>query len=131
DIVDTKLNANSLTNSGMDFNGDYRFAFMKGRLDFNTSLNYTFENRLTSLGTTNDNLNSLGSNESLYDASPSHITATTTKFHGTVGATYTQGGFVGTVQARMIGAAWLVSQWVNTNYLSNADNALPFTVYLD
>ncbi len=131
DIVNTKLNANSLTSSGMDFNGDYRVPFMEGTIDFNAALNYTFATRLTVLGSTNDNLNSLGGAESFYDTSIGPKSAPTTKFHGTVGATYTQGGWLGTVQARMIGAAWMETQWINTNFLSNYDNAVPFFVYFD
>ncbi len=118
-------NIDSETTSGLDFLADYRMPFMAGAFDFNANTNYVFHYDYTHLGTTCDPANGIAPDQGDYPS----CTQGNPKFRGTVALSYTQGGWLGTVQARMIGATHLVTQWINMNEVDNND--IPFYTYLD
>lgn len=120
------LNSDEETESGLDFNGDYRFQFGPGALAFTSAMNYVFEQRYISRpqGIQCDIANSIGADAGYYcpiNGEP--------KFRGFVAATYTQGGWLGTLQERMIGAEHLYSGWANGVNVDNND--IPFYWYTD
>ncbi len=117
-------NANVYTTSGLDFLADYRIPFMSGALDFNVDTNYAFELRYVTSAGTCDPENGIGSDQGVYCGQ-----AGNPKFRGTVATTYAQGPWLATIQARMIGAEHLVSNW--TSGVQIDDNDIPFTTYVD
>ena len=119
DIITEPLNLASLTTSGLDVDGDYRFPFRQGAWDFNLASTYMFEQTYTALGRAFDYANSI-SYDSPYLGVP--------KFKATLAATYTQGPWLGTIQTRLIGQAKLSNDW-NASYVDN--NNVPFISYWD
>jgi outer membrane receptor protein involved in Fe transport len=124
-VLSPPLNFDRETNSGIDVNGDYRFPFLSGALDLNTSINYMFQQRYTSINGSCDSANSLGADASAVFCPILGVP----KFKGSVALTYSQDGWLGTLQARMIGAAHLYTGWQNGVNVDNND--LPFYTYLD
>jgi outer membrane receptor protein involved in Fe transport len=125
-IATPAVNSDSQTTTGLDFLADYRMPFMGGSLDFNVDTNYIFSFDYTHLGTTCDALNGLSYDQANY---PSCVAGQNVKFRGTVAVSYAQGGWLGTVQTRMIGAAHLVNVWTSGVNVDNND--IPFYAYLD
>jgi outer membrane receptor protein involved in Fe transport len=125
-IISTTLNSDWETTSGVDFLADYRMPFGPGALDFNVDSNYVFELRYSSLGTTCDSMNGLEFDQYIY---PACTAGGVPKFRGTVAVSYAQGAWLGSVQARGIGAAHLVSNW--TSGLQVDNNDIPFQTYVD
>jgi iron complex outermembrane recepter protein len=126
-VFSIPLNSDEETTSGLDFNGDYRFPFRAGALDFNSSANYMFDERYVSRlqGIQCDTAGSIGNDLGLYCGGLSGVP----KFRGSLAATYTQGGWLVTVQERMIGAAHLYTGWVSGVNVDNND--IPFYWYTD
>ncbi len=125
-IISTTLNSDWETQSGLDFLADYRVPFGPGALDFNVDSNYVFELRYNSLGSTCDPMNGLEFDQYIY---PACAAGGVPKFRATVAVSYAQGPWLGSVQARGIGAAHLVSNW--TSGLQVDDNDIPFQTYVD
>ncbi len=121
------LNSDEETESGLDFDGDYRFPIGAGALDFNSAMNYVFEQRYISRpqGIQCDIANSIGADATNFycpiNGEP--------KFRGSVAATYTQAGWLATVQERMIGADHLYTGWQDGVNVDNND--IPFYWYTD
>ena len=123
-VISQAVNSDWETESGLDFLADYRMPFGPGALDFNTNENYVFALRYSSVGNICDPMNGVSYEESSYC-----IPQGVPKFRGTVAVSYSQGGWLGTVQARMIGAAHLVSEWTTGIQVDNND--IPFQTYVD
>jgi outer membrane receptor protein involved in Fe transport len=124
-IISQVENIDSATTAGLDFVADYRTLFMAGALDFNADANYVFHFDQTHLGTTCDTANGLGPDQGGYPS----CSGGNPKFRSTVALSYSQGGWLGTIQARMIGATHLVTQWISMNEVDNND--IPFYTYVD
>jgi iron complex outermembrane recepter protein len=125
-VITEPVNSDHESISGLDFNGDYRFPIGAGALDFNSTMNYIFEQRYASVGFSCDNLNGISYDEGSYCP---NSTSGVPKFRGTVAATYSQGGWLGTVDTRMIGASHLVNNWISGVQVDNND--IPFYWYFD
>jgi iron complex outermembrane recepter protein len=125
-VISQAVNSDWETTSGFDFLADYHLPFGPGTLDFNTDMNYVSALDYSSLGTTCDPENGLGIDQFDFGGC---VPEGDPKFRGTVAVSYAQGGWLGTVQARMIGAAHLVTQWINTPEVDN--NNIPFYTYID
>jgi outer membrane receptor protein involved in Fe transport len=126
-IINRVQNIDSADTAGLDFLTDYRMQFMAGALDFNADYNYVFHYDTTHLGTTCDTANGLGPDQGSYPGCG--FGGGNPKFRGTLAVSYTQGGWLGTVQTRMIGATHLVTQWINMNEVDSND--IPFYTYVD
>jgi outer membrane receptor protein involved in Fe transport len=124
-VLSPPLNFDRQTNSGLDLNGDYRLPFLSGALDINSSMNYMFQERYTSINGSCDSANSLGADASAVFCPIVGVP----KFKGAVALTYSQGGWLGTLQTRMIGAAHLYTGWRNGVDVDHND--LPLYTYLD
>lgn len=125
-VVSQAVNSDWETESGMDFLADYRVPFGPGAFDFNTNLNYVFFLRYESVGSTCDPMNGVSYDQGDF---PACIPQGVPKFKGNVAVSYSSGGWLGTVQARMIGAAHLVSNWTSGDQVDNND--IPFYTYVD
>jgi len=125
-VISQAVNSDSQDTSGIDVLADYRMPFLSGAIDFNTVNNYVFMERYTTLGNTCDQLNSLAPDQ--YDYSGCNTTGNP-KYKGTHAVTYSQGGWLGTIQARMIGATHLANNW--TSGLQVPNNDIPFYTYVD
>jgi len=125
-VISQAVNSDWETESGIDFLADYRIPFGPGALDFNTNVNYVFALRYSSVGSVCDPMNGVSYEQSSY---PACIPQGVPKFRGNVAVSYSQGGWLGTVQARMIGAAHLVSNWTTGVQVDNND--IPFQTYVD
>lgn len=125
-VISQAVNSDWETESGIDFLADYRIPFMAGALDFNTTENYVFALRYSSVGSTCDPENGVSYDQGSY---PACVPGGAPKFRGNVAVSYSQGGWLGTVQARMIGAAHLVSNWTTGVQVDNNDIA--FQTYVD
>jgi iron complex outermembrane recepter protein len=126
-VFSIPLNSDEETTSGLDFNGDYRFPLSAGALSISSSMNYIFQERYISRpqGIQCDTANSLGNDTGIYCGGLSGVP----KFRGNVAFTYTQGGWLGTLQERMIGAAHLYTGWQSGVEVDNND--IPFIWYTD
>jgi iron complex outermembrane recepter protein len=125
-VLEPAVNSDWETESGLDFLADYRMPFGPGTLDFNTDINYVMALDYSSLGTTCDPENGISFDQFDYGGCDAQGNP---KFRGTVAVSYAQGGWLGTVQTRMIGATHLVTQWINTPVVDN--NNIPFYAYID
>jgi iron complex outermembrane receptor protein len=94
------LNAASDYVSGLDFQTNYTTGLMDGTLDLSAVGNYVSEQDRTALGVTYNSAGALG-------ASPDSYANSQPKFRSTYSATYSEGPWSGTLQARIIGAAEL------------------------
>ncbi len=113
------INANRQAVSGLDFQGDYRTAFLAGTVDLHLIANYTDTQTQTAQGQTVAYAGSIG---------PDSAVGGVPKFRATLAATYTQDAWQGTVQGRITGAAKLNNAWGS---LSVDDNSVPAVAYLD
>jgi outer membrane receptor protein involved in Fe transport len=86
--------------------------------------NYTDEKTRTSLGVTSDGAGAISG-----DGANPLSGFTTPKFRSTVAATYTEGLFSLTAQARIWGSARLVNTWVEGVNVDN--NGVPAVIYGD
>lgn len=120
------LNSDNLGTAGLDFVGNYRRPFLAGTVNFSTNLNYVFNQNYTTRGHTCDVSNNLGGARGTYAAC---IIEGNPKFRGNVDIGYGQGGWLGSVGVRMVGASHLVSRWESG--VEVPDNDLPFVAYFD
>jgi outer membrane receptor protein involved in Fe transport len=125
-VISQAVNSDWQSESGIDFLADYRIPFGPGALDVNTNVNYVFALRYSSVGSVCDPMNGVSYDQGSY---PACIPQGVPKFKGNVAVSYSQGGWLGTVQARMIGAAHLVSNWTSGVQVDNND--IPFQTYVD
>src|SRR6185312_4604909 len=125
-VIQAPVNFDKETTSGLDFNGDYRFHFGAGAVDVNSAMNYVFQQRYYSLGVGCDIANTLNWDGGFIGC-PAGLG--TPKFRGNVALTYSQGGWLGTIQERMIGASHLYTAWQNGVNVDNND--IPFYWYTD
>jgi iron complex outermembrane recepter protein len=125
-IITEPVNSDHESISGLDFNGDYRLPLGAGALDFSSVMNYIFEQRYQSIGYNCDNLNGISYDEASFCP---NSTSGVPKFRGTVAATYSAGGWLATLDTRMIGASHLVNLW--TSGVQVDDNDIPFYWYFD
>ena len=123
-ILSPPVNSDRQTENGFDFNGDYRMPFGVGALDFSTAMSYITSEDYFSLGINCDIANGIGNDQGVYCAQSG-----VPKFRGVVSGTYNQGGWLGTISTRMIGAAHLVNFWKTGVDVSNND--IPFYWYFD
>jgi iron complex outermembrane recepter protein len=124
-VINKVQNIDRETTSGIDLLADYRTPFMAGTVDLNANANYVFAFDYTHSGVTCDTANGLGLDQASY---PSCVRGNP-KFRGNVALSFAQGGWLGTVQTRFIGATHLVTQWTHSNEVDN--NNIPFYTYLD
>jgi len=89
-------------------------------------MNYVFQQRYYSLGVGCDIANTLNWDGGFIGC-PAGLG--TPKFRGNVALTYSQGGWLGTIQERMIGASHLYTAWQNGVNVDNND--IPFYWYTD
>jgi outer membrane receptor protein involved in Fe transport len=125
-IISQAVNSDSEDTSGIDFLADYRTPFFDGALDLNTQDNYTFMLRYTTLGNTCDVMNSLSGDRSRYGGCN---VGANPKFKGNTSATYSQGGWLGTVGLRVIGASHYINNWTSGVQIGNND--IPAFFYVD
>ncbi|HEU0096994.1 MAG TPA: TonB-dependent receptor, partial [Rhizomicrobium sp.] len=136
------LNAASDSVSGLDFQTNYVTDFLDGNLDLMVVGNYVDQQSRSALGITYDSAGALG-------GSPDSYAASQPKFRATLGATYSEGPWSGTVQTRLIGSSRLSNgtqgqPGVTQASLNGAgalttgtimgvvdNNSLPFMAYLD
>jgi iron complex outermembrane receptor protein len=110
-----------LTTSGLDFVADYSMDLFTGTLGLHLLGNYTDEETESVFGgAAFDMAGSLGS-DSVFSGVP--------KMKFTLGATYDEGPWSGTVQARYIGTARLNNAWASGVQIDN--NAVPAVAYMD
>jgi outer membrane receptor protein involved in Fe transport len=113
------INVNTQSVSGLDFQGDYRTAFLAGAIDLHLVANYIDQQSQTAPGSTIQYAGSVGPDASIRGVP---------KFKATLAATYIEGSWQGTVQGRLIGAARLNTAWGS---LDVDDNNIPHVAYLD
>ena len=125
-VISSPVNFDRETTSGIDFNADYRFHVGDDLVDINSALNYVFAQRYFSLGVACDVANSLG-----WDAG--FITCPaglgTPKLRGNLALSYNEGGWLATVQERVVGKAHLNTAWENGVNVDNND--IPAYFYTD
>jgi iron complex outermembrane receptor protein len=110
-----------LTTSGLDFVADYSMDLFKGTLGLHLLGNYTDEETQSVFGAAAfDQAGSLGG-DSVFTGVPK------TKF--TLGATYDEGPWSGTVQTRYIGTARINNAWTSGVQIDN--NSVPAVAYMD
>ncbi len=119
EIFNQPINADTLKTSGLDFALDYRTFAGPGAVNLTMVANYTFEQELTRLGVPFDYAGSIGNDSSQ---------AGVPQFNGTVGVTYVQEGWSGTLQTRLVGSAKLNTAWTSADV---DDNDVPARYYLD
>jgi iron complex outermembrane receptor protein len=123
--LQSPVNANRESVSGVDFQADYHHDLFSGILDWHILGNYTDEKTRTSLGVTSDGAGSVSG-----DGGVNPLTGfTEPKFRGTVSSTYTEGVWSLTAQARIIGSARLSNTYVQG--VDVDDNAVPAVLYGD
>ncbi len=99
-------NAASIRTSGLDFQGNYLMDLFDGTLLWSLVGNYTDELTQTAIGVTYDSAGSIG-------GPLAYASSGEPKVRGTLGATYSEGPWSGTVQGRFLGSA------VDTNGVEN------------
>jgi iron complex outermembrane receptor protein len=102
-VVSYPQNAATFRTSGMDIVGDYSMPLYDGSLHWSLRANYNDEMTETAIGSTYDQAGALGGVALAYQAS------TEPKWHGTLGVTYSEGPWSGTIQGRFLGAAVLTN----------------------
>ena len=113
------INVNAQSVSGLDFQGDYRTAFLSGAIDLHLVANIIDRQSQTAPGSMIQYAGSVGPDASIRGVP---------KFKTTLAATYLEGSWQGTVQGRLIGAAELNTTWGPLNV---DDNNVPPVAYLD
>jgi iron complex outermembrane receptor protein len=123
--LQSPVNANRETVSGLDFQADYHHDLFAGILDWHVLGNYTDEKTRTSLGITVDGAGAVSG-----DGSVNPLTGfTAPKLRATVSSTYTEGLWSLTAQARVIGSARLSNTYIQGVDVDN--NAVPAVLYGD
>jgi outer membrane receptor protein involved in Fe transport len=125
-VVSRALNADNMSTEGVDFVGSYTTPFGNGTLNVSADANFVFNQMFTTRGSTCNVANSLSSARSTY---PGCTLEGNPKFRGNVGIGYAQGGWRGSVNARLVGAAHIVNRW--TSGVQVPDNDTPFMTYID
>lgn len=120
EIISVPTNTAAQTTSGIDVNAEYVHGLGAGHLDLSLRTNYRFYNRIVQNGVVIDNAGSLSRTTVGGAGQP--------KFKAAASATYDQGPFSGTVQARLIGPGKLVSTWTAKDV---DDNHVPWIGYID
>jgi iron complex outermembrane receptor protein len=111
-----------LTTSGLDFVADYSMDLFTGTLGVHLLGNYTDEETESVFGSAAfDQAGSLGGD--------SVFTGGVPKMKFTLGATYDEGPWSGTVQTRYIGTARINNAWTSGVQIDN--NAIPAVAYMD
>ncbi len=121
------FNNGFLTTSGLDFIADYAFDFFNGNLAWHLQGNYNDEETESEFGVT-----TASGAQASYDfagAMGPGPFGGVPKTHINLAATYTQGPWTGTVQARYIGTGKLVNGWTSGVQVDN--NAVAQVAYLD
>ncbi|MES2292288.1 MAG: TonB-dependent receptor [Pseudomonadota bacterium] len=113
------INVNTQSVSGLDFQGDYRTAFLTGAIDLHLVANYIDQQSQTAPGSMVQYAGSVGPDASIRGVP---------KLKATLAATYIEGSWQGTVQGRLIGAVRLNTAW---GPLDVDDNNVPPVAYLD
>jgi iron complex outermembrane receptor protein len=120
-VFNSPQNNGFLTTSGLDFVADYSMDLFSGSLGLHLLGNYTDEETEAVFGAKQFDLaGSLGS-DSVFLGVP--------KMKFTLGATYDEGPWSGTVQARYIGTARVNKAWTTGVQIDN--NAVPAVAYMD
>ena len=123
--LQSPVNANRETVSGLDFQLDYHHDLFAGILDWHVLGNYTDEKTRTSLGITTNGAGAVST-----DGAVNPLTGfTDPKLRGTVSSTYTEGAWSLTAQARIIGSARLSNTYIQGVDVDN--NAVPAVLYGD
>ena len=123
--LQSPVNANRETVSGLDFQLDYHHDLFAGILDWHVLGNYTDEKTRTSLGITSNGAGAVST-----DGAVNPLTGfTDPKLRGTVTSTYTEGAWSLTAQARIIGSARLSNTYIQGVDVDN--NAVPAVLYGD
>ena len=123
--LQSPVNANNETVSGLDFQTDYHHELFSGVLDWHILGNYTDEKTRTSLGVTVD-----GAGAVSQDGAVNPLTGfTSPKLRATVTTTYNEGAWSVTAQARIIGSARLSNQYREGVDVDN--NSVPAVVMGD
>jgi len=124
--LQSPVNANRETTSGLDFQIDYSHDLFAGMMNWHILGNYTDEKTRTSLGVTVDGAGAVSQDGSINPLAG----LTEPKLRATVASTYTEGVWSVTAQARIIGAAVLSNQLVaGINSVDNND--VPAVIYAD
>jgi outer membrane receptor protein involved in Fe transport len=111
-----------LTTSGLDFQADYTMDLFAGTLGLHLLGNYTDEETESVFGGAQFDLAGSMGGDSVF-------TGGVPKMHFNLGATYDQGPWSGTVQARYIGTARVNNNWTSGVQIDN--NAVPAVAYMD
>jgi len=123
--LQSPVNANRETVSGLDFQVDYHHDLLAGILDWHVVGNYTDEKTRTSLGITTNGAGAVST-----DGAVNPLTGfTNPKFRSTVSSTYSEGVWSLTAQARVIGSARLSNTYIQGVDVDN--NAVPAVLYGD
>jgi iron complex outermembrane recepter protein len=123
--LQSPVNANRETVSGLDMQADYHHDLFDGILDWHVLGSYTDEKTRTSLGITVDGAGAVST-----DAAVNPLTGfTDPKFRGTVTSTYAEGVWSVTAQARIIGTARLSNTYREGIDVDN--NGVPAVIYGD
>jgi outer membrane receptor protein involved in Fe transport len=125
------VNANRETTSGLDFQMDYHHELFAGTMSYHVLGNYTDEKTRTSLGVTVDDAGAISGDAGL--SALGSLGFVTPKLHATVAATYDEGPWSFTAQARVIGSARLTNNLTQNQsvYTSLDDNSVPAVIYGD
>jgi iron complex outermembrane recepter protein len=125
--LQSPVNANRETVSGLDFQADYRHELFDGSMDWHLLGNYTDEKTRTSLGITVDGAGAVSG-----DAAVNPLTGfTEPKFRTTLSSTYAEGTWSVTGQARVIGSARLSNLYNTPGNPTVDDNGVPAVIYGD
>lgn len=123
--LQSPVNANRETVSGLDFQADYQHELFDGRMDWHILGNYTDEKTRTSLGVTFDGAGAVSG-----DGAVNPLAGfTMPKFRGTLSSTYALNNWTVTAQTRIIGSAILSNAYSQGIDVDN--NAIPAVIYGD
>jgi outer membrane receptor protein involved in Fe transport len=121
EVLTIPQNNGFLQTSGLDFQADYAFDFLSGNLALHLLGNYNDEETESIFGFTPfDFAGSMGG-DSQFGGVP--------KMKFTTAATYSEGGWTATAQARFIGQAKLNNAWTSGIQIDN--NQIPLVTYFD
>ncbi|MBA2588045.1 MAG: TonB-dependent receptor [Alphaproteobacteria bacterium] len=123
--LQSPVNANRETVSGLDFQADYHHELFDGNLAWHLLGNYTDQKTRTSLGVTFDGAGAVSG-----DGAVNPLTGfTSPKFRGTISSTYAENDWTVTAQARVIGSAVLSNLYNEGIDVDN--NGIPAVIYGD
>jgi len=125
--LQSPVNANRETVSGLDFQTDYRHDLFDGTMDWHLVGNYTDEKTRTSLGITSDGAGAVST-----DAAVNPLTGfTDPKFRATLTSTYAEGDWSLTGQVRWLGSAVLSNTYNTPGNPTVDNNGVPAVFYGD